>query len=533
MSLAARITLVVVIILAAAGVVAGLTVHAAVRRALEAKLQSLLAARIVWLETALDVDLEDGELALDDRREPPEAAGSWQVATSGGMILWTSPGPAQQANVAARTSTLVFGKSTWPALRDHEIVSEKDEDRRDAAWGDVPQVVRDAVQNAVPGFVPTDVSRGKRVGPPFEFYKIDGLAGGREYWLDVLPDGFLHDVTEKGIIEYEFTKGRRRLTLVLTAYTSRAGMNLELNRIVRSMWMAGPVALLIAGALLALLIHWQLRPLARMAEQAGRIGPQNVSARIGPVGTVRECLKLRDSINAMLARLAQGMAQERRFSAVAAHELRSPLAQLRTTIEVALRRERSVGEYQSALQETLADVERLQALMERLLELTRLGDSAALKGHPVSLSAIAKKAARDHDAVELALDGTAEEFLVAGDEQLLNRAIGNVLENAARYAPQAPPAIRVEQDNGQVRLVIADRGPGVPEAEREGIFEPLTRLDPARSIASSSSGFGLGLSVARSAVRAFGGDLVCRARADGQSGAEFVFSFRTASVEAP
>ena len=227
------------------------------------------------------------------------------------------------------------------------------------------------------------------------------------------------------------------------------------------------------------------------------------------------------------------MAQERRFSAVAAHELRSPLAQLRTTIEVALRRERSVGEYQSALQETLADVERLQALMERLLELTRLGDSAALKGHPVSLSAIAKKAARDHDAVELSLDETEEELLVAGDEQLLNRAIGNVLENAARYAPQAPPAIRIEQDNGQVRLVVADRGPGVPEAEREGIFEPLARLDAARSIASSSSGFGLGLSVARSTVRAFGGDLVCRARADGQSGAEFVFSFRTASAEVP
>jgi signal transduction histidine kinase len=119
---------------------------------------------------------------------------------------------------------------------------------------------------------------------------------------------------------------------------------------------------------------------------------------------------------------------------------------------------------------------------------------------------------------------------VHGDADLLRAAFGNVFENAARYAPGEPPTVRVEPSAEQVRVVVSDRGPGVPEVERERIFQPLTRLDAARTVGGAADGFGLGLATARSAVRAFGGDLVCRGRADGAAGAAFVFTLRRAAA---
>jgi signal transduction histidine kinase len=118
---------------------------------------------------------------------------------------------------------------------------------------------------------------------------------------------------------------------------------------------------------------------------------------------------------------------------------------------------------------------------------------------------------------------------VYGDADLLRAAFRNVLENAARHAPGEPPTVRVEASAEDVRVVVSDRGPGVPEAERERIFQPLTRLDPARTVGGAADGFGLGLATARSAARAFGGDLVCRGRADAAAGAEFVFTLRRSS----
>jgi signal transduction histidine kinase len=274
-----------------------------------------------------------------------------------------------------------------------------------------------------------------------------------------------------------------------------------------------------------LLIRWQLRPLARMAQQASGIGPGNLAERIAPVGSSAECVRLRESINAMLSRLAEGLEREHNFASSAAHELRTPLAQLRTQIEVALRKQRDAAEYRTGLAEALVDVERLEKLVLGLLQLTRSQDDASIECQPVSLGAVLKKVQAIHggDAAQFADGEQVAGLLVRADEELLAAAISNVLDNAARYAPGAPATVTVTAADDEVVLVVADRGPGVPEAERERIFDPLTRLDEARSIGETADGFGLGLAVARAAVRRFGGDLVCRGRTDGDSGAEFVF----------
>jgi signal transduction histidine kinase len=226
------------------------------------------------------------------------------------------------------------------------------------------------------------------------------------------------------------------------------------------------------------------------------------------------------------------MERERRFAADAAHELRSPLAEMRATVEVALRRPREAGEYRDALEAVASGLVRLQNLVVGLLQLTRGAGGAT--GRPVDLAAVLRHAAGGSQAVRSRArpgDFSADGVWVLGDPELLAAAVGNVLDNAARYAPAEAPTIAVETDGagGTVRVVISDRGPGVPAADRERIFEPLTRLDAARTVAGVE-GFGLGLAVARATARAFGGDLLCRARSDGAEGAEFVFSLRRAAA---
>lgn len=268
-----------------------------------------------------------------------------------------------------------------------------------------------------------------------------------------------------------------------------------------------------------------------MAAEATSVGPGNPDVRITPVGASREYVELRNAVNDMLERLGEGLRRERRFAAAAAHELRTPLAQIRTTVEVALRRDRPADEYREALGELLEDTGRLEHLVQGLLELTRSTDAPPVSGRPIHLRDALRRAQAEH-----LLAGTAAaDVFVEGVEELLVAALQNVLANAKHHADDPSPTIDVaDAGNGVVRVTVADRGPGVPEEAREQIFEPLTRLRGKGDAASAGAGnrkhdgFGLGLAIARSAVRAFGGDLTCTERRDGRSGAESVFSLRKA-----
>jgi two-component system OmpR family sensor kinase len=210
---------------------------------------------------------------------------------------------------------------------------------------------------------------------------------------------------------------------------------------------------------------------------------------------------------------------------------------MRTAVEVALRRPREAAEYRETLEHVADDVRRLQSLVVGLLQLARSADASQVPSRPLPLGPLLQSAvAQCGGGATLEASTGAADAWVDGDADLLRGALCNVLENAARYAPPAPVEVRVRRgDAATVHVVISDRGPGVPEAERERVFQPLTRLEVAGAGhgAAEPAGFGLGLAVARATARAFGGDLVCRARADGQSGAEFVFTLRTAAPDPP
>ena len=555
MPLATRITLLVTALLAVCGIAAGVAFHGAARRSLEVEIQRRLDTRLAWLAGALDVELEDGELQLDARTEPAggEAAQHWQVATTDGRVLWASPAP-EPAEAVVRSRTVSFGNDAAAPVPPSGITAG--DDTRDQAPGDagragwravppsdLPAVAPAAVAQAVPGLEVREAYRKtrlkKRPAAGDTAFEVRGAVGGRTYALRLGAAGNVLRVKDSAVdpfAEYELPPDAARVDLVLTARASAAEARDELSRLSRTLWSVGPLALTVTAVGLALLVRWQLRPLARMAEQAAAVGPSAPAARIEPVGTGAELVRLRDAMNGMIARLAEGLERERRFAADAAHELRSPLGEMRATVEVALRRPREAAEYREALETVAGDLLRLQNLVVGLLQLTRAGD-AGVRGEPLSLPAVLRRAASQypatlHDVVQRdAGDGDDEGATgpwVYGDAELLHAAVGNVLANAARYAPGEPPTVRVEAGAGDaVRVIVSDRGPGVGHADRERIFEPLTRLDAART-AAGPDGFGLGLSVARATARAFGGDLICRGRADGAGGAEFVFTLRRA-----
>ena len=561
-SLSTRIALTITVLLAVSGIAAGVALHRALRQAAEAQLRGRLDARLAWLEGTLDVEMDDGEVQLDAHDAPAGAAEVWEVADAGGRVLWSGGiESGALASPVARSKALSFGPATGPALPGAALSRDGVAGGAGGAKGrpaweripveTVPAPALAAARAARATFEPAEAWQRTRVkkkdrDAPATF-ELRGRAvgdragGGREY--DVRVDAAGHVLTVKGretgrYPAYHFSPADDvRLDLVLTARASAAQTEAELAGTARVLWTLGPLALAVTAAVLVLAIRWQLGPLKRMADEAARIGPANLgdASRVGPAGSSAELVRLRAAINSMLDRLAEGLRRERRFAATAAHELRTPLAQMRLALDVALRRERDPVEYRQALADVSDDVHRLQRLVVGLLELARATDgaeasAAAVAGRPVALGPLLARAVATNGPARFDAGAPPADVWVRGDPDLLLAAVGNVLHNAARYASGEPPAVRVETGGTSVRVVVADRGPGVAERDRERVFEPLTRLDGAGLAAPD--GFGLGLAVARGAARATGGDLTCRARSDGGSGAEFVFDLPRAAPPA-
>ncbi len=246
----------------------------------------------------------------------------------------------------------------------------------------------------------------------------------------------------------------------------------------------------------------------RTAVQA--FGDGNLSLRVPEQGT-DEVAALARSFNAAAERIETLVRAQQRLLAHASHELRSPLARLRLALEL-----HATSSDPAARQRHLSEVQRniaeLDALVEEVLLSARLDAAPALSRASVDLLALA---AEEAAAVDAAVDGTP--VTVAGDERLLRRALRNLLDNARRYAPDTPPQVRLAVEGDVAVLSVCDRGPGVPDAWRERVFEPFSRL-PGH--AEHAGGVGLGLALVRQIATLHGGTVACTEHAGG--GACFV-----------
>ncbi|MFB6822938.1 sensor histidine kinase [Streptomyces virginiae] len=249
-----------------------------------------------------------------------------------------------------------------------------------------------------------------------------------------------------------------------------------------------------------------LRPVSAIRAELAAVTGSELDRRVPDPGGADEIARLARTVNDTLDRLERSDARQRQFTADASHELRNPLAAVRSRLEVALAMDRPDRESVAA---ALADTERLQAIAADLLLLARLDGGPAPRSEPVDLALLAAEDAarrggeRGGERVALRLDAGAP-VPASGDPARLERALANLVDNALRYA-RAEVVVRATEHDGWAVLEVTDDGPGILEADRDRVFERFVRLDADRGRASG--GTGLGLAIAREIARAHGGDV--------------------------
>ena len=211
-----------------------------------------------------------------------------------------------------------------------------------------------------------------------------------------------------------------------------------------------------------------------------------------------EVARLARTMNAMLDRLEDSSTRQRRFVADASHELRSPVAAIRTELEVA-QRTATPAEWPAIADRLLAEEARLEAVIADLLLLASLDEGAPLPDAvAVDLAGEAQEEARrrtpDRDDVVIEVDAPAA-AVVRGSRMQLRRAMANLLDNAGRHA-RTTVRVSIHERGGRVRVLVDDDGPGIPEADKERVFERFVRLDEHRA-RGGAGGAGLGLSLVR------------------------------------
>lgn len=287
---------------------------------------------------------------------------------------------------------------------------------------------------------------------------------------------------------------------------------------IQSMLIAIPLALVLAGLGGYFLARKSLAPVMAMSEQAIRIGSQNLDRRLKVRSERDELGRLATAFNDLLARLERSFEQQRQFMADASHELRTPIAVLRSETDIALAvQDRSRAAYRESLEVVRQEATRMSRVVEDLFTLARVdaGD------HPLTLSefyleemlaecarSMQAIAAQKRVSLEFAPHGEAH---YTGDEALLRRVVVNLIDNAIKHTPHDGRVLVDLVDTPRSYVVtVTDTGPGIPLEARAAVFHRFFQADGARGrapVSSTTSGAGLGLAISRWIAEAHGGSL--------------------------
>lgn len=272
---------------------------------------------------------------------------------------------------------------------------------------------------------------------------------------------------------------------------------------------------LVVGALLAFLLgSWVSRrgltPLRTLAKQAEAIDVQRLHLRLNSAHLPQELSGLADSLNNMLARLEGGFAQLSRFSEDLAHEIRTPLSNLMGQTEHTLRRPRPQEEYEGLLVSHQEEYERLSRMVDSMLFLARTEQPQASIAHTqVNLSELTKQLCEYFEGMaeeagmplrnDIALTDPPDSPLWA-DEDLLRRALANLMSNALRYGAKGQPILlRSYRAAGQLVIQVSNQGPAISAQQLPRLFDRFYRCEPSRSNPGQTGG--LGLSIVRSIMQ--------------------------------
>lgn len=274
------------------------------------------------------------------------------------------------------------------------------------------------------------------------------------------------------------------------------------------------LAAIFASTLQLRLVREAFEPIERVRREAESVAGFGEEQRLTEDGPT-EIEPLIHAVNELLGRLEAAYQAQTRFTAEAAHELRTPVATMLGELDVVLRNPRQTEHYREALVSTREEVMRLRALVDGLTALTQLDAGAVSRNrtlmragevvnHAVANEKALLDAAGNH--VTVILDDDPE---IMVNRSLIEAAVGNLLRNAARYASGTAVEVRVVTRGAQVDLIVDDAGSGVSESERTELFGRFVRSGSARE--RDRTGLGLGLSIAREVARRHGGDCVLEA----------------------
>lgn len=304
--------------------------------------------------------------------------------------------------------------------------------------------------------------------------------------------------------------------VTLTATSSLEPVNASVGTLRGLLWIAVPL-LVAAVALLAwLVVGRALQPVEAIAGQATRITGSNLHERV-PVPAAGEIRHLAETVNAMLARIEDARGRQMRFVSDASHELRSPVATSSAKLQVALSYPEDV-DWQATGRTVLAEQERLGKLVDDLLLLARIGEVPDQRRTEVDLDHVALQEAARVERVTIDTSGVAAGRVI-GDPAQLSRAIGNLLDNAARHAAETI-RLGVASAADEVTVTVDDDGPGIDPSERETVFDRFTRTEEARS--RDDGGSGIGLAIVAAVAEAHQGNVA--ASDSDLGGARFTFT---------
>ena len=337
------------------------------------------------------------------------------------------------------------------------------------------------------------------------------LAGNIAGWPAGVParTGWLSFTVEARVKGHtEIHPARGSLIIIPGGYRLLVGRDISdaaafRDRVKSTLLWSGLVALgvgLMGGAAMSRNLLRRVELVNRTSE---RVMAGNLSDRVPLGGTGDEFDQLAANLNRMLDQIERLMTAMREVTDDVAHDLKTPLARLRARLELALIGSQDAAAQGEAIRAAIEEADRLLATFNALLGIAAAEAGA---GHdqtgPLDLSEVARSAAEFYDPVAeengFALSLAVEPGVrIRGDRHLLSQTLANLLDNALKYAGGGDLQIRVFRDGPRAVLEVADRGPGIPEADRESVFDRFVRLEPSRS----TPGNGLGLSLVRAVAR--------------------------------
>jgi signal transduction histidine kinase len=285
---------------------------------------------------------------------------------------------------------------------------------------------------------------------------------------------------------------------------------------------------LVTGAVVMILVvaplcgYWlagiATRDLEAMTAKASSLRPTQLNERLPYRGVDDEFDRLADTINHLLARIATFVDERRTFLADAAHELRTPIAAIRSSIEVALGSERTRENYRELMEQVLDESESLEILVNQVLLLSE-ANATVDRAEPerVSLSEVTAKAADMFAGVAESRDielssSIAPGVIVNGIRRHLHQVVSNLLDNAIKYTHEGGRVtLTLSASDGVARLEVADNGVGISPEDLPRVFERFFRADRARQ-RDDTRGTGLGLSICQSIVEAHDGEITCQSQ---------------------